>query len=69
MVSLMRRCFGAPATSAVRCSDWKLQLSDPDETAFLYNLAVDPTEQRNLAESESKQLARLKQLLNAGVRD
>ncbi|MGB1343321.1 MAG: sulfatase-like hydrolase/transferase [Pseudomonadales bacterium] len=53
----------------VRSGDWKLQLSDPDETAFLYNLAVDPTEQRNLAASEPKQLARLKQLLEAGVRD
>ena len=53
----------------VRSGDWKLQLSDPDETAFLYNLAVDPTEQRNLAASEPKQLARLKQLLEAGMRD
>ncbi|MAD07166.1 MAG: sulfatase [Gammaproteobacteria bacterium] len=53
----------------VRSGDWKLQLSDPDETAFLYNLAVDPTEQRNLAASQPKQLARLKQLLEAGVRD
>mgnify|MGYP001185771705 CR=1 FL=1 len=53
----------------VRSGDWKLQLSDPDETAFLYNLAVDPTEQRNLAASEPKQLARLKQLLERGMRD
>ena len=53
----------------VRSGDWKLQLSDPDETAFLYNLAVDPTEQRNLAASEPEQLARLKQLLERGMRD
>jgi len=53
----------------VRSGDWKLQLSDPDETAFLYNLAVDPTEQRNLAANEPEQLARLKQLIERGMRD
>ncbi len=51
----------------VRSGDWKLQLSDPDGTPFLYNLAVDPTEQRNLAASEPEQLARLKQLIEAGM--
>ena len=53
----------------VRSGDWKLQLSDPDETAFLYNLAVDPTEQYNLAESEPEQLDRLKQLIAEGMSD
>lgn len=51
----------------VRSGDWKLQLSDPDGTPFLYNLEVDPTEQRNLAASEPEQLARLKQLIEAGM--
>ena len=53
----------------MRSGDWKLQLSDPDETAFLYNLAVDPTEQYNLAESEPEQLDRLKQLIAEGMSD
>lgn len=51
----------------VRSGDWKLQLSDPDATPFLYNLAVDPTEQRNLAASEPEQLNRLKLLIEAGM--
>ena len=53
----------------VRSGDWKLQLSDPDETPFLYNLAVDPTEQLNLAASEPEQLRRLKRLIEAGMSD
>lgn len=53
----------------VRSGDWKLQLSDPDETPFLYNLAVDPTEQLNLAMSEPEQLRRLKRLIEAGMSD
>jgi arylsulfatase A-like enzyme len=53
----------------VRSGNWKLQLSDPDETAFLYNLAVDPTEQQNLAASEPEQLNRLKQLIEEGMSD
>ena len=51
----------------VRSGDWKLQLSDPDETAFLYNLAVDPTEQHSLAASEPEQLDRLKRLIEDGM--
>lgn len=53
----------------VRSGDWKLQLSDPDETPFLYNLAVDPTEQQNLATSEPEQLTRMKQLIETGMSD
>ena len=53
----------------VRSGDWKLQLSDPDETAFLYNLAADATEQHNLASSEPEQLNRLKRLIEAGMSD
>ena len=47
----------------------KLQLSDPDETPFLYNLGVDPTEQYNLAASEPGQLNRMKQLIEEGMSD
>ena len=54
---------------AVRSGDWKLQLSDPDETPFLYNLGVDPTEQYNLAASEPGQLNRMKQLIEEGMSD
>ncbi len=53
----------------VRSGDWKLQLSDPDETPFLYNLAVDPTEQHNLAAREPEQLHRLKRLIETGMSD
>lgn len=53
----------------VRSGDWKLQLSDPDETPFLYNLAVDQTEQHNIAASEPDQLYRLKRLIETGMSD
>jgi len=53
----------------VRSGDWKLQFSDPDETPFLFNLAVDPTEQHNLAASEPEQLNRLKRLIETGMSD
>ena len=52
---------------AVRSGDWKLQLSDPDETPFLYNLAVDPTEQNNLATTTPKELRRLKNMIQEGM--
>ena len=52
---------------AVRSGDWKLQLSDPDETPFLYNLAVDPTEQNNLATTSPMELKRLKNMIQEGM--
>ena len=52
---------------AVRSGDWKLQLSDPDETPFLYNLADDPTEQNNLATTSPMELKRLKNLIQEGM--
>ena len=52
---------------AVRSGDWKLQLSDPDETPFLYNLAVDPTEQNNLATTSPLQLRLLKNMIQEGM--
>ena len=52
---------------AVRSGDWKLQLSDPDETPFLYNLADDPTEQNNLAITSPMELKRLKSMIQEGM--
>jgi arylsulfatase A-like enzyme len=49
---------------AVIDGDWKLQLSERPKKAWLFNLAVDPTEQKNLATTEPAQLARLTALLN-----
>ncbi len=45
---------------AVRDGDWKLQVTKRPEGAWLYNLAVDPTEQVNLAAREPAQVARLR---------
>ena len=49
---------------AVIDGDWKLQLSERPKTAWLFNLGVDPTEQKNLATSDPAQLARLTALLD-----
>ena len=54
---------------AVRSGDWKLQLSDPDERPFLYNLALDPAEEQNLATTEPEQLRRLKKVMQTGMSD
>ncbi len=48
----------------VRHKDWKLQVSQRPEKAWLYNLAQDPTEQNNLADKNPEQLARLRALLD-----
>jgi arylsulfatase A-like enzyme len=50
---------------AVRHGDWKLQVSKRPNTSWLYNLADDPTEQKNLAQSHPDKLAQLKALLDA----
>lgn len=47
----------------VRAGDWKLQHEGRRDKHWLYNLATDPTEQNNLAETESEKLAELKALL------
>ena len=47
----------------VRHEDWKLQVSDDPKKAWLFNLAADPTEEKNLATSEPEKLAELKALL------
>ena len=70
MVSLIKRFIGGPTIIArFTLATGSYSLTIPIRQRSPYNLAVDLTEQRNLAASEPKQLARLKQLLNAGVRD
>lgn len=50
----------------VRHGDWKLQLAErPDARPRLYNLAVDLSEQNNLASSHPEKLAELMALLDA----
>jgi arylsulfatase A-like enzyme len=49
----------------VRHGDWKLQVSDRPAKNWLYNLAQDPTEQNNLAESNVEKLQELQSLLAA----
>jgi uncharacterized sulfatase len=50
---------------AVRAGDWKLQVNEKQGKAWLYNLAADPTERRNLAAAEPERRARLEALLAA----
>lgn len=50
---------------AVRHGDWKLQVSTNPAQAWLYDLAEDPTEQHNLADSRGDKLGELKALLDA----
>ncbi|MFK8021943.1 MAG: sulfatase [Pseudomonadales bacterium] len=49
----------------VRHGDWKLQVSLKPDKKWLFDLAVDPTEQRNLADSEPDKLNELMALLDA----
>ena len=49
----------------VRHEDWKLQVSDNPEKAWLFNLANDPTEQSDLSSSQPEKLAELNALLAA----
>jgi len=44
---------------------WKLQQAQRPRKTWLFNLAIDPTEQHNLAESEPDKVAELKALLSA----
>ena len=44
----------------VRSGDWKLQVTERPKKDWLYNLAVDPTEQHNLADAEPARLAIMK---------
>lgn len=49
----------------VRHGDWKLQVSENPEKAWLYDLATDPTERNNLAASRTDKLQELTTLLDA----
>lgn len=53
---------------AVRAGDWKLQVNARQNKVWLYNLAEDPTEQRNLAAAQPKVRAALEALLAAQQR-
>lgn len=50
---------------AVRRGDWKLQVSDRPEKAWLFNLADDPAEKTNLADANPAIVAELRQLIAA----
>lgn len=47
----------------VRAGDWKLQVSKRPDKIWLFNLATDPTEQVNLANSEPQRVAVLRKLI------
>jgi len=47
----------------VRAGDWKLQLDQRQDKAWLFDLATDPTEQKNLASTRLEKLGELKALL------
>ena len=47
----------------VLADGYKLQVSDPPGETWLFHLASDPTEQRNLADAAPERVAALKQLL------
>ena len=49
----------------VRHKDWKLQVSARPDKQWLFNLADDPNEQHNLAESEPDKVSELMSLLDA----
>ncbi|WP_375209849.1 sulfatase [Hyphomonas jannaschiana] len=49
----------------VRAGDWKLQVNVRQQKAWLFNLAEDPTEQTNLAETEPGKVAELQALIDA----
>ena len=53
----------------VRAGDWKLQVSGRLDKKWLFDLANDPTERVNLAETRPKKLAELQALLDAHHKD
>ncbi len=52
-------------TKVVRAGDWKLLLEGRRDKKWLFDLANDPTEQNNLADSRPDKLAALEALLDA----
>ncbi|MEK9808422.1 MAG: sulfatase-like hydrolase/transferase, partial [Halieaceae bacterium] len=53
----------------VRHGDWKLQVTSNPERTWLFDLALDPTEQVNLADARPDKLAELTALLEAHHRE
>ena len=49
----------------VRANDWKLHINERQDRRWLFNLADDPTEQVNLAETEPEKLAEMEALVEA----
>ena len=49
----------------VRAGDWKLQVNERQQETWLFNLAEDPTEQINLADSRPEKRAELEALISA----
>ena len=49
----------------IRKGDWKLQVTQNPKKDWLYHLAVDPTEQNNLAAKEPERVASMKKELEA----
>ncbi len=50
---------------AVRAGDWKLQVTKRPEQARLYNLAIDPTERRDLSSADPQRVAALRAMIDA----
>jgi len=57
------------ATRAVRQGQWKLQVAARPNKAWLYDLAADPTEHRNLASVDPARVAAMRTLLRNHDRD
>ena len=53
------------ASQSALVNGWKLNLSDPPGKAWLFDVKVDPTEQRNLADERPEKLAELRAALAA----
>lgn len=50
---------------AVRQGDWKLQIGRGSQTAWLYNLADDPSERRDLSRAQPARVAAMRALIEA----
>ena len=55
--------------SLILAEGWKLQGSGREEKRWLFHLADDPTEQRNLIDTEPEQAAELERRLDAHNRE
>ncbi len=53
----------------VRSGDWKLQVNGAQNKTWLFNLAVDPTEQDNLVDARPEKVAELQALIDAHQAD